>query len=194
MFATIRQRDLLVERAHLDPLTGIANRRRFDAAFDQAWHAAARDAKPLALMLLDVDHFKQFNDHYGHGAGDDCLKRIAAVLHAEFADDGQLAARIGGEEFAILTAGGATRAHALKLLSGVRHLAIPHAYSSAGPIVSVSAGALELVPQPGAPPRLLLEAADALLYDAKRAGRNRCLWRSAVGADVDVVTADSLDV
>jgi diguanylate cyclase (GGDEF)-like protein len=97
-----RQRDLLERRALCDGLTGIANRRRFDEELDRAWRSRERARSPLSLLLLDVDRFKQFNDHYGHGSGDDCLVRVAGALAHTFARTGELAARVGGEEFAVL--------------------------------------------------------------------------------------------
>jgi len=175
-----RQRDLLEQRALADQLTGIANRRRFDEALEQRWRNAARDHAPLLLVLIDVDLFKQYNDHYGHAAGDDCLKRIAGVLQTTFAQAGELAARIGGEEFALLLPGGNVPARVRQLLHGVQELQLAHACSSAGAWVSVSAGAIETVPKPDASSRSLLEAADQLLYQAKRAGRARCVY-SALG-------------
>ena len=171
-----RQRDLLEQRALVDQLTGIANRRRFDEALEQRWRHALRDNTPLLLVLIDVDLFKQYNDHYGHAAGDDCLKHIASVLHTTFAQAGELAARIGGEEFALLLPGGNVPARARQLLHGVRELQLAHACSSAGAWVSVSAGAIETVPKADASGRALLEAADQLLYQAKRAGRARCVY------------------
>jgi diguanylate cyclase (GGDEF)-like protein len=170
-----RQRDLLEQRALIDQLTGVANRRGFDETLERRWQAALRERTPLLLMLIDVDHFKQFNDHYGHGAGDDCLRRIGAMLNAEFTQTGQLPARVGGEEFALLLPGGAAASHAQRLLGAVSELAIPHAHSSAGAVVTISAGAVELIPSAEASPRTLLERADQLLYEAKRTGRGRCV-------------------
>jgi len=135
-----------------------------------------RDGTPLLLMLIDVDLFKQYNDHYGHGAGDDCLKRIAGMLHATFAQNGELAARIGGEEFALLLPGCSVPAQARRLLQGVRDLALAHACSGASAWVSVSAGAIETLPNADDSSRALLEAADQLLYQAKHAGRARCVY------------------
>jgi diguanylate cyclase (GGDEF)-like protein len=171
-----RQRDLLEQRALVDQLTGIANRRRFDEVLEQRWRHALRDNTPLLLVLIDVDLFKQYNDHYGHAAGDDCLKRIAGVLHTTFAQAGELAARIGGEEFALLLPGGNVSSRVLQLLHGVHELQLAHACSSAGAWVSVSAGAIETVPKRDASSRALLEAADQLLYQAKRTGRARCVY------------------
>jgi diguanylate cyclase (GGDEF)-like protein len=170
-----RQRDLLEQRALVDPLTGVANRRGFDEALERRWQASLRERVPLLLVLLDVDHFKLYNDHYGHGAGDDCLRRIGAALNATFDKPGELAARVGGEEFALLLPGGGGDAPLARLLDAIRGLAIPHAHSAATTRVSVSAGAIEAVPTATDSPRTLLEAADKLLYQAKREGRNRAV-------------------
>ena len=183
-----RQRDELEQRALIDQLTGVANRRGFDETLARRWQAALHDGRPLLLMLIDVDHFKQFNDHYGHGAGDDCLRRIGAMLKSGFTQSGQFPARIGGEEFALLADAGDTQALARRLLHAVHDLAIPHAYSAVSSQVTISVGAIVVTPAARAAPRTALEAADRLLYDAKRTGRNRCL--AAAGAHVTVVTVD----
>jgi len=183
-----RQRDQLEQRALIDQLTGVANRRGFDETLERRWQAAVRERAPLLLILIDVDHFKQFNDHYGHGAGDDCLRRIGALLGAEFAQPGQLAARVGGEEFALLLPGGEASMHAQRLLHAVHALAIPHAHSQVASIVSVSAGAIETVPVSGESPRALLDLADQLLYRAKRDGRNRCVHRNGEMVSTIVLT------
>ena len=168
-----RQRDLLEQRAAIDGLTGIANRRRFDEALATRWQHALRKDEMLGLMLVDVDHFKQFNDHYGHVSGDDCLRRVASALDAEFSREGELAARIGGEEFAVLLPDGDEKAAALRLLRAVHRLGIAHAHSSAGAQVSVSLGGVYARPQPEGSPVALLQSADALLYAAKSGGRHR---------------------
>jgi diguanylate cyclase (GGDEF)-like protein len=175
------QRDLLERRAFLDGLTGIANRRRFDEELERRWRVAASRQQPLTLLLLDVDHYKQFNDNYGHGAGDECLRRVAAALDDCFDEAEGLAARYGGEEFVAIAAEGTGTEHARRVLEAVRALAIPHAHSSAGPHVSVSIGAVELVPQADASPRAAIEIADRLLYEAKQGGRNRVRFEKAAG-------------
>ena len=172
-----RQRDLLEEHAALDGLTGIANRRRFEAELDQRWRAAQRAGSSLMLMLADVDHFKQYNDNYGHGPGDECLRRVASALASAFSRGDDFVARFGGEEFVLLLPGGEATAQIQRLLLAVPALAIPHAYSSAGKYVSLSVGALECRPAPGDLPQAAMEAVDGLLYQAKRAGRDRCVYR-----------------
>jgi diguanylate cyclase (GGDEF)-like protein len=185
-----RQRDLLLQRALIDGLTGVANRRRFDEMLERRWQIALRDQTALLLMMIDVDHFKQFNDHYGHGAGDDCLRRVAGLLHATFSQPGELAARIGGEEFALLLPGGNLQAQASRLLQGVRDLELAHACSSAGSWVSVSAGAIERVPDATSSISALLEAADKLLYEAKRAGRARCVYQTPADVAPQTIRLD----
>lgn len=173
-----RQRDLLERLALVDGLTGIANRRRFDEEFARRAAAAFEARQALALLLVDIDHFKLYNDHYGHGPGDECLRSVAAALHGAFARAGDLAARYGGEEFVVLLGGGDTAAQARRLLDAVHALGLPHPSAGAGARVSVSVGAVERAP--GAPDgRDLLEHADRLLYEAKRGGRDRCAWATA---------------
>jgi len=173
-----KQADLLEQLSHVDALTQIANRRRFDEMLDQEWRRAARDRKPLSVLLIDVDHFKDYNDHYGHGAGDECLCRVASCLERGVARSGDLVARYGGEEFVVLlpdTGREAARLIAERLCAGTRGLEIPHAYSSAAAFLTISVGcATADPPGEGAPPRLL-EAADRELYRSKAAGRNRVM-------------------
>jgi len=187
-----RQRDLLEEHAALDGLTGIANRRRFDAELDLRWRASQRNGTGLLLALLDVDHFKQFNDHYGHGPGDDCLRRVAGALADGFSRGEDFAARYGGEEFALILPVAEASAQLRRLLDAIRRLAIPHERSSVGPLLSVSVGALELVPQEGHAVADALTEVDTLLYAAKRDGRNRCMLQRWPSADVDVILPTEL--
>ncbi|SHO67078.1 PAS domain S-box-containing protein/diguanylate cyclase (GGDEF) domain-containing protein [Pseudoxanthobacter soli DSM 19599] len=158
-----------------DGLTGIGNRRRFDEALAGEVSRHACSGEPLALMLIDIDHFKAFNDRYGHLGGDDCLRRVAATIAATVDGSAGLAARFGGEEFACLLPGTAlaeTTMVADRLRLAVTDLAIPHALADAG-IVTVSVGAVcseRVIAQTS---NSLLAAADTLLYRAKREGRNR---------------------
>jgi diguanylate cyclase (GGDEF)-like protein len=176
-----RQRDLLEQRAAIDGLTGIANRRRFDEVLQARWQRALRTDTPLGLMLLDVDHFKQFNDAYGHVSGDDCLRRVALALASEFSREGELAARFGGEEFAVLLAHDDVEAAARRALDCVRALRIAHAHSGAGAWVSVSGGALAMHATGATSAHALIEAADGLLYAAKGAGRDRVVIETWTG-------------
>ncbi len=159
-----------------DGLTGVANRRRFDEALGQEYRRALRQNGSLALVMLDVDHFKRFNDAYGHLGGDSCLQRIAAALVAQARRPADLPARYGGEEFAVLLPDtDIVGAHAFAdgLQAALADLAIPHEGNPAGR-VSVSIGIACTTPEGGdSGPAELIEAADAALYRAKAAGRNR---------------------
>ena len=154
-----------------DPLTELANRRRFDAALATECARAARSGQPVALLMLDVDHFKNFNDQYGHQAGDGCLRQVAAVLRACARRAGDLPARYGGEEFAVIAAGtdaAAASALAEKMRRHIEALEIAHRDAPAG-VVTISIG----VATGGGSPDELLRAADRALYRAKQTGRNR---------------------
>ncbi len=171
-----QQRDRLASLVALDGLTGIANRRRFDEQLELRWRLAQRAGSGLTLMLADVDHFKQYNDHYGHGAGDECLRQIARALHKSLARADDLVARYGGEEFAILTASDNGTAAIFRLLTAVRNLRLPHAKSSAGNMVSISLGAFDVRPHPSLASATVMEQVDGLLYQAKRGGRARARY------------------
>jgi two-component system, sensor histidine kinase LadS len=160
-----------------DGLTGIANRRHFDATLAEEWTRAARQGQPLALGLLDVDWFKKYNDHYGHQAGDDCLRKIADTLTATIARTGDLVARYGGEEFVFIAP--ATSAEdalgmARKVCEALQTLALPHALSDYA-CVTASVGVASIVPDETTSPQTLIHAADEALYAAKAAGRNRAV-------------------
>ncbi|NDY43219.1 diguanylate cyclase [Dissulfurirhabdus thermomarina] len=160
----------------LDGLTGIANRRRFDEALAREWRRAARDGHELGLVLLDIDHFKAYNDTYGHLEGDDCLKQVAAAVEKAMRRPGDLAARYGGEEFAAILPetgidGARKRAEAIR--AAVEALGIPHEASPVADHVTVSLGAAAAAPGKGGGPEDLIQQADAGLYAAKEGGRNR---------------------
>jgi diguanylate cyclase (GGDEF)-like protein len=159
----------------LDGLTGLPNGRRFDETVAIELRRNARAAQALSLAMIDVDHFKQYNDHYGHLAGDDCLRRIAKALQVTLKRPGDMVARYGGEEFVVILpatpfAGG--MAIAQQLLEAIRALALPHALSPTE-IVTVSIGAAAVLPDGISTPPQLIATADAMLYKAKRAGRNQ---------------------
>jgi diguanylate cyclase (GGDEF)-like protein len=157
-----------------DDLTGIANRRHFERTLADEWNRARRHEQPLALILLDLDHFKELNDRRGHPAGDDCLRRVGAFLAENVKRSGEVVARYGGEEFAILLPGvdgdGAVRV-AETLREGIERLAIPYGNGS-GKRVTGSCGVASMQPPAGAPSDVLVANADRALYAAKHSGRN----------------------
>lgn len=159
-----------------DGLTGLANRRRFDNYWAEEWQRALRQATPLAVIMLDLDHFKAYNDHYGHLQGDECLRRVGAVLQASVRRAGELAARYGGEEFVVVLPG-VTRQQALETARGVliamREAKLPHASSPVAGMVTLSLGVAVGMAQATDEPEQLLKMADTALYTAKNTGRNR---------------------
>lgn len=165
------------EKARIDGLTQIANRRRFDEYLLQEWNRHLRIQQPLSLLICDVDHFKLYNDHYGHQAGDECLKSVAKAINHCFRT-GDLVARYGGEEFALVlphtTVAGAVQV-AERVRTTVAAAALPHATSPVCNQVTVSIGVACTTPRPkdAAGARTLVEEADRNLYLAKHRGRNR---------------------
>ena len=159
-----------------DPLTGLGNRRHFDQTLQSEWDRAAREEHALAVLMVDIDHFKAYNDSRGHAAGDKCLKAVAGALKEHCARPGDIVCRWGGEEFAVILPdtdlpGAAHVAQEIvRMVSGLR---IEHGSPGAGVHVTVSAGAAAASPSHGGPPREVVEKADAALYAAKHAGRNR---------------------
>jgi diguanylate cyclase (GGDEF)-like protein len=171
--------------ARIDGLTGIPNRREFDANLDREWRRMARERKPLALIMCDVDHFKQYNDLYGHQGGDECLRKVARALASWARRPGDFAARYGGEEFAMLLADTDAKGAgyiAQSVCDAVRSLEIPHAGSRVSQHVTLSLGVCVVQPEANGPPRELVEAADQALYEAKKSGRNRWQLRQAATA------------
>jgi diguanylate cyclase (GGDEF)-like protein/PAS domain S-box-containing protein len=165
----------LEELAKLDGLTGVANRRRFDEILATEWQRAQRNSLSLSLLMIDVDHFKRYNDAYGHQAGDICLQKIAGALNTIIYRPGDLVARYGGEEFSIILtatdAQGATIV-AQRILEHIAELAIPHRESNNG-YVTLSIGIAEMTTGADLRAETLISAADSALYSAKHAGRNR---------------------
>lgn len=173
-------RDALARLASTDKLTGISNRRRFDEVMPFEWARARREKHALAIAMIDIDYFKNFNDAHGHAAGDACLQAVAQAMQRSLRRASDLLARLGGEEFvAVLTntdeAG--LRRVVQNLLEEVAALGIAHGASAASPIVSISVGAVLVQPHTLASFTEPLAAADALLYEAKAAGRDRCIYR-----------------
>ena len=167
--------DELVAMSETDALTNLANRRKFDLAYESEWERALRLQQPMAVVILDVDDFKQYNDRYGHQAGDNCLRTLAQVLREHARRVMDVAARYGGEEFALVLPG-MTGVEAASLAEDVRRwverAGIEHEGMGRGNVVTVSAGVAALVPKRGASPMDLLSAADAALYAAKAKGKN----------------------
>lgn len=162
--------------AHLDGLTQIPNRRRFDQHLQQQWQHLSRNGLPLAIVLCDVDSFKAYNDHLGHLTGDGCLRQVAQALAQSIQRSTDLVARYGGEEFVIVLPETSTRgavAVVKRAQAAIAALAIPHPYSSIAAQITLSFGIASTIPQPGTRPDSLLNLTDEALYRAKLRGRNR---------------------
>lgn len=169
--------------ATTDALTGIANRRRFDETLHREWRRAMRSGEPVALLMIDADNFKHYNDVYGHHEGDACLRAIAMVLTAHTRRPNDFAARYGGEEFVLIlpaTDGSGAFEIASRVVDAVQALGLPHVHNP-GRVVTVSVGVAAMTPQRDSPMSVLIEAADDAMYQAKRGGRNRAELRQAEG-------------
>ncbi|MBD2838117.1 diguanylate cyclase [Pseudomonas sp. JM0905a] len=159
-----------------DGLTGLSNRRHFDEYLDMEWRRALREQSELSLMMIDVDHFKAFNDNFGHVAGDDALRRVAEAIRACCSRATDMAARYGGEEFSMVlpgTAAGGARLLAEKVRRAVEALGIHHDMPAPGSVLSVSIGVATLTPKTGQASLVLVDMADQGLYQAKNNGRNQ---------------------
>lgn len=167
--------------ASIDGLTQIPNRRRFDEHIEYQWKQMTRERSPICLILLDIDHFKQFNDTYGHLAGDDCLKQVAQVLEGCVHRPSDLIARYGGEEFAAIlpqtTLEGAIEV-AQRVQTEIASLKILHEKSSASNYLTLSIGIASSIPTPEQSFSKLLDEADQYLYLAKQQGRDRIIFSS----------------
>jgi diguanylate cyclase (GGDEF)-like protein len=177
-----RANEALARTVRIDPLTDLANRRHFDEFLSQAWvHAAGRKTE-IALVLIDVDHFKAYNDRYGHQAGDVCLQRVAQAIGACLRKSGDLVSRWGGEEFAVVlnnSSPQAALAAAQRIGQAVRTMDLPHAGSATAAMVTVSIGVAVCAPRDALPLSDIIEAADAALYRAKTGGRDRVVMADA---------------
>lgn len=168
-----RQEEMLRSFALIDALTGIPNRRQFDAVIDSEWRRCARSGQSLALLMIDIDSFKRFNDHYGHQAGDECLRLLAATLRSPLKRSHDFVARYGGEEFACVlpdTSLEGAIAKAGKLEAAVRALAIPHVESATADVVTISVGVAVTRPSRETPFITIMAQADQALYSAKHDG------------------------
>jgi diguanylate cyclase (GGDEF)-like protein len=172
----------LTQLASIDALSGLSNRRGFDARLTTEWQRAGKLGRPLALLMIDVDHFKLFNDRYGHVEGDVCLRRIAKLVREVARGSDDLPARYGGEEFLLLLPNADIEMalqSAEELRRSVEELCIAHASSPEGQ-VTISIGVASLIPEPGENAEQLIETADIGLYAAKRRGRNAVVAHGAV--------------
>jgi diguanylate cyclase (GGDEF)-like protein len=173
---------LLREMVARDGLTGIQNRRMFDQYIDRSWHQAIREGKRLAVLLIDIDCFKDYNDRYGHQAGDECLRAVAVTLSRGARRPLDFVARYGGEEFAIVLYD-ASREYVAEVLTriqrSVAELNIPHEASRVASRLTVSIGAAFVLPGSSRTPEGLIQLADEALYSAKEQGRNRVVVMEA---------------
>lgn len=171
-----RHRDTLEALSTRDGLTGIPNRRRFDEVLRIEWLRGQREGVPLSLIMIDIDHFKLYNDNYGHIEGDDCLRKVASGLATAMSRPADFIARYGGEEFAVILPmtdhdGAVTVAETL--LEKIRELNLPHRNSLVAERVTISLGIATMLPIREASPTILVDRADKALYTSKVAGRNR---------------------
>lgn len=168
----------LEELSYKDGLTGVANRRMFDKVFNTEWANARRNHKPLSLIMLDIDYFKQYNDQYGHIQGDDCLRKVAKALEKAVVRPRDFVGRFGGEEFVIVlpeTDEQAARVVAEKCRKLILQLNIPHEQSEVSDVLSISLGMVVIIPTSGDEKNSFIEEVDRRLYKAKENGRN-CLY------------------
>jgi len=168
----------LIEISKLDGLTGLANRNHFDTVLEEEFRRAKRAEYPISLILMDLDYFKAYNDTYGHPAGDTCLQRVSATIGRAAKRPGDVAARYGGEELALVLPGAnADNAAAVaeSIRADIEGLGIPHGASDVAEVavVTTSSGVATIVPDRSAEPAMLVQLADEALYRAKREGRNR---------------------
>ncbi|WP_144424028.1 GGDEF domain-containing protein [Herbaspirillum hiltneri] len=162
--------------SYRDGLTNVANRRMFDSALEVEWANAVRNRTPLSLFMIDIDYFKQYNDHYGHVEGDKALQLVANTLRAQMRRPTDICARYGGEEFVMLIPGFTeeqAERFAERLRTSVNDLAIAHAKSSVQEHMTISVGVCTMTPDQGSEGKTLLRIADSALYRAKKHGRNR---------------------
>lgn len=174
-----REKDLLNEHlerlSRQDALTGLANRRYFDECLKLEWSRCMREKKPLSIILLDIDYFKQYNDHYGHQAGDHCLMQVARALKQEASRPAELVGRYGGEEFILLYPNidaSQIRNTLVRIQQRIVNQSIPHEGSKIAKVVTASLGAATVYPVKDLNPEKLISSADQMLYKSKKAGRN----------------------
>jgi diguanylate cyclase (GGDEF)-like protein len=187
----VRQRRLLEHLANVDGLTELANRRRFDEVYEMEFKRAQRNGQPLSLALLDIDCFKQYNDHYGHPAGDRALRAVARTVSSHMRRPGDLAARYGGEELVLLlpdTDAGQADALMQRIIEAIALLRIPHETSLVAPFLSASVGGATLDGDDRLSAASLFDRADNYLYRSKDAGRNRVSWATSTETTAETST------
>ena len=170
-----RSRDILKNLSTLDGLTNIPNRRYFDDMFQREWQRAVREKTCFSLLMIDIDYFKQYNDHYGHGAGDKCLKHVVNVLHQALKRATDFLARYGGEEFVVLlhnTDSEGARIVAENLRVALELAKIRHEYSNVSKFVTISLGLGSVLPDQSISKSEFIAEVDKMLYEAKEKGRN----------------------
>lgn len=171
-----RKTDILENLSSLDGLTGIPNRRRFDEVIELEWRRSLRTEMPLSVIMLDIDFFKKYNDNYGHAAGDDCLRNVAALLAKTVKRPHDFVGRYGGEEFVVVlpeTDYDGAQGIAKNIHDAINELKLTHEHSDVADYVTVSVGVATTVPDKIKTFGKLVETADSMLYRAKRGGRNR---------------------
>ncbi len=171
-----RQKDKLESLSVIDGLTGVANRRHFDSFLDQEWRRCIRGCLCITIIMIDIDHFKGYNDHFGHCSGDDCLKKVAASLRNALLRSTDLVARYGGEEFAAILPLAEHQGSVLmaeRMRKSVESLHILHPKSDASDYVTVSVGCASMIPKGKIISQTLVDASDKMLYAAKKNGRNQ---------------------
>ncbi|WP_041522131.1 sensor domain-containing diguanylate cyclase [Gilvimarinus agarilyticus] len=168
----------LEELSFKDGLTGVANRRMLDSVLDKEWSDARRNSQPLSVIIFDIDYFKQYNDHFGHIQGDDCLRLVAKTLSQGATRHRDFFARYGGEEFMLILPD-TDKAAAAKVAERCRELIfkqqLPHPSSATGPVVTVSQGVGTITPKPTDSPKTFIQSVDKSLYQAKQSGRNKIM-------------------
>ncbi len=174
----------------VDGLTGMANRRSFDDAVKREWARASHIQQPLAIIMIDLDHFKNHNEAYGHQAGDECLKQVAITLKRCVRRPQDLVARYGGEEFAVVllganASGAAVVAERMRL--AVQSLKLQHVKNATGNDITVSLGVAAATPEGDSSLPMLIAAADKALHRAKMVGRNQVIVAESLGSDSDII-------
>ena len=176
-----RQRTMLQNLAHIDPLTSLGNRRMFNNALEQEWGAAKRDKKPMAILMIDIDFFKPYNDNYGHPVGDEVIQQVGGAIKDTFIRPRDVTARYGGEEFVVILPDVSEelfQGKVQKCCEAIFALNINHEYSSVAEVVTVSIGGLYCNNVDSLDCNKAVEHADEQLYQAKTNGRNQVQWKS----------------